>query len=78
MQLSLHYDHLDNILDIPLCEQMLITGLYFSHLLPLGKVDMALGFAFFLQRSIHPIDTPYSMQHCSRGDTVSIRVKKVI
>ena len=81
-----HFDHFDTILHIPLCEHMFITCLCFSHLLFLGKVDLALEFALFLQRSKHPVDTPQSTQHCSRGDTflfmqiryVSLLIRKML
>ena len=65
----IHFDHFDIILHIPLSQHMFMTCLCFSHFVSLGKVDLDLEFALFLQRSKHPVDTPQFTQHCSCGDT---------
>ena len=65
---AIYIDHFDNILNVPSFQHMFIAGLYFSHRVLLGKFDMARALVLFLQRSIHPFDTPRFMQHCSSGD----------
>ena len=52
------FDNVDNILPIPSFQHIFIIALCFSHLVLLGKDDLALELVLFLQRSKHPVDTP--------------------
>ena len=61
-------NNVDNILPIPSFQHLFIIALCFSHLLLPGKDDLALELVLFLQRSIHPVDTPRFIQHCSIDD----------
>ena len=72
------FDNVDNILPIPSFQHIFIIALCFSHLVLLGKDDLPLELVLFLQRSIHPVDTPRFMQHCSIDDASKYFIRQYI